>query len=158
MDQLSFLDMADIGLSAELFLMARPRATGPSRDGPPVSFPEGTPGMTGYDHSFTLQAVMEMNKTLGGLGEKIDRLRADVDTLGKRLDDNSDKVDKINTKLAWATGIAAGIAAVVMVIWGIVGIIPWDRITVSSSEPAATAAKGSAEAATPPKEAQNSSR
>lgn len=80
---------------------------------------------------------MEMNKAVGGLGEKIDRLRTDVDELGKKVEANTDKVAGINTKLAWVAGIAAGVAAIIAIIWAVVGVVPWDRITITPAEQAA---------------------
>lgn len=57
--------------------MVRPTSRSAREDGPPTSFPEGPPSSMPWDHSFTLQAVMQMQKDLGVLSEKIDRMRED---------------------------------------------------------------------------------
>ena len=50
---------------------------------PPHSFPDTTPPL-GLDHSsFTLQTIMTMQSTLGGLSKQVDTLSAQVEDLGK---------------------------------------------------------------------------
>ncbi len=47
-----------------------------------------TPGyMPGADHSFTLQAVMEMQKTLGQLTTQVEALKGSVDGVKSKVDD-----------------------------------------------------------------------
>jgi hypothetical protein len=99
--------------------------------GTPSSMPEGTPSLASpTDHSFTLQAIMEMKGTLGELAAKIDRMRDDVGELSKKIETNCDNVAAINTTLArWATG-AAVVVTIVLMLWAIAQIIPWDRISI----------------------------
>ncbi|RYF36665.1 MAG: hypothetical protein EOO21_01405, partial [Comamonadaceae bacterium] len=77
------------------------------------------------DHSWTLQAVMEMKSTLAVLVEKTDRLSSDIATMSEKLDTNCDHVSKINTKLAWVAGGASGIIALAIIIWTLINAVPW---------------------------------
>lgn len=95
--------------------------------GPPTSEPKGNPTPISMDHSWTLQAVMEMKKDLGVLVERIDRMREDVGTLTTKVDAVDDKVGKINTKLVWVAGICTGITAIVLIVWAIVTQVPWEK-------------------------------
>lgn len=76
---------------------------------------------------------MEMNKTLGVLGEKIDRMRSDVDGMSTKMDATCAKVDSINVKLAWVAGICAGITGIVAIVWALINQVPWDRLVQPSS-------------------------
>lgn len=112
-------------------MAGRQRAGGSTGAGPPTSFPEGTPPVPTQDHSFTLQAVMEMKRDLGVLIERIDRMRDDVSAMGVKVDATASKVDGINLKLAWLAGICAGITAIVLIVWAVVTQVPWDRVVAS---------------------------
>lgn len=74
-------------------------------DVPPPRFAQ--PG-----HDFTLQAVMEMQKTLGDLSAKVERLIGDVKSQG-------DKVDGLRHQASFIKG---GIAVAVFFITGIVTV------------------------------------
>jgi hypothetical protein len=90
------------------------------RDRPvtPKEFPITTPTTSMADHSFTLQAVMEMQKCLGSLESKIDRAVNDISSHGKKL-------DELNEKFVFVRGF--GVAALVlipicgMIIWWLIG-------------------------------------
>lgn len=99
-------------------------------DRPPGVIPDVTPTQTqGPDYGLhVLQAVMEMQRSLGGIDAKINQLRTDVDGMGTKVEATNTKVDKINTKLVWVAGICSGITAIVIVVWAIVTQVPWDRL------------------------------
>lgn len=122
---------------------ARERPPQPRGSGPPTRMPEGTPDTpSGMDHSWTLQAIIGLEKSVAVLAEKLDGVRTDLAELGAKIDDNCEKVRGINTTLArWTTG-GAVIAAVVLILWSIANLVPWERISIKPAEaepPAATA-------------------
>jgi len=53
------------------------------------------------------------------------------------MEGTCDKVDKINTKLAWVAGGASAIVAVALIIWALVNAVPWDRISIAPATPEA---------------------
>lgn len=105
--------------------MARSRATA-TGEGPPTSFPEGPPSSMPWDHSFTLQAVMQMQKDLGVLGEKIDRMRVDIGELkndGKETRDQLVGVQKSISSAQGAMKILSGLFALALVIFA--AVLAW---------------------------------
>jgi hypothetical protein len=120
----------------------------------PGKLPEGTPWLASpMDHSFTLQAIIGLEKSVAVSGEKLDRLSKYITDLGVKVEDNCEKVRSINTTLArWATG-AAVVVAIVLVLWAIVQFIPWDRISIAPAahptQPAASSQTIPATVATP---------
>jgi len=87
-------------------MASRPRQSSESsKEAIPTDFPVGTPRMGHAGHDFTLQAVMEMQRSIGELAAKTDRLIADVKSQG-------DKIDRIRTTMAWFTGAAAVIGLI----------------------------------------------
>lgn len=68
--------------------MARRPPHGPEEeDTAPGSYPEIPPPSSQiHDHSFVLQAIMELHKSVGELSAKTDRLIRDVETQGKDID------------------------------------------------------------------------
>lgn len=116
-----------------------PRGTSGGRETTPSRLPEGTPSLASpMDHSFTLQAVMDLTKTVSVLTEKVDRLRDDVGSLGTKIDTNCEKVNSINTRLAYVAGGAAVVVVFVIAIWSLVNLVPWSRISIAPAESAAT--------------------
>jgi hypothetical protein len=83
-----------------------PRATPPesSRQGPPSSLPEGNPPAASMDHSWTLQAIMQMQKDLGVFGEKIDRMRDDFAEAKSDGAKTRDKLGDVEKSIASANG------------------------------------------------------
>ena len=61
------------------------------------------------DHSWTLQAVMEMQKTLGTFTAKIDRLCEDVSGLDTKVSDLQHKVSFVKGAV-WVIGILVALA------------------------------------------------
>jgi hypothetical protein len=59
---------------------------GPSQTTVPTEFANVTPPTVMLDHSFTLQAVMELQKSVAELGTKTDRLIKDVEGQGTKID------------------------------------------------------------------------
>lgn len=87
--------------------MARTPRSEPQKETTPQSFPETQPPKFAQPgHDFTLQAVIEMQKSIGELCAKTDRLIADVKSHGE-------KIDKIRMTLAWVAGGAAVTAVIV---------------------------------------------
>lgn len=63
--------------------MVRPPKYQPERAVEPPSYPETTPRMGPQSHDFTLQAIIEMQRSLGELSAKTDRLISDVKSQGE---------------------------------------------------------------------------
>jgi hypothetical protein len=59
--------------------------------------PQVTPGFTGgqADHSFTLQAVMELNKTVAVLVERVERIVTSVDLMRDKVSDLSSLPERV---------------------------------------------------------------
>jgi hypothetical protein len=66
----------------------------------PRSFAEVTPRLVTQGHDFILQAVIEMQRSIGELSAKTDRLISDVKSQGE-------KIDSVRIRLVWVTGGAA---------------------------------------------------
>ena len=82
-------------------------------EGPPTEFAEVPPPKPQMiDHSFTLQAIMELQKSLAQLATKVDRLVEDVKTHGQKIDDVQSKISFVKGAV-WVIGTitAFGIAA-----------------------------------------------
>jgi hypothetical protein len=93
-----------------------------SRSEQPDELPDVTPPRTALPgHDFTLQAVIEMQRTLGELNAKTDRLITDVDSHGKKL-------DKVRMQLMWVAGVAAAFGFLLMLAIGAIKTIPWDKM------------------------------
>lgn len=83
-------------------------------DASPTSLPSGSPPFSGHqDHSFTLQTVMELNKTVGVLTASIDGLRRDVEAQTKSLGELRTDIVSIKMKI-----YAAGVLLTVLVACG----------------------------------------
>ena len=104
--------------------MVKPPRQESASETSPTSFPETTPRFAQLGHDFTLQIVAEMQRSIGELCAKTDRLIADVKSQG-------DKIDAIRMRLAWVAGggavvgtmIGAAIAIVVKMLPG-AGVTP----------------------------------
>lgn len=77
-----------------------------------------------HDHSFTLQAIMEMQKTLGGLCEKIDSLNTRINNFEKRLESVESTVSSMSHK-QYAAGI---ILLMAIAIGGFIIDKAWDLV------------------------------
>lgn len=79
----------------------------------PATFPSGVPPLYGSsDHSFTLQAIMEMQRSLG-------ELKASSTQAAEQLKEHSELVRGIRDRLAWFSGAAAVVAVVLVALLGI---------------------------------------
>lgn len=118
--------------------MARAR-TGQSSDSVPSSEPSVPPPYSAHhDHSFTLQAVMEMQKSIGEMKASIDNLSASVQGIKSKVDD----------LVSWKNRILGG-AIALGVVCSIIGFLVSkfsDYVTISS--PAKT--PSTAEVSPPP--------
>ena|SRR5213595_427415 len=86
----------------------KPKRIGRTAGGPPAGTPAATSPM--LDHSFTLQAVMDLKGTVSSLGTKVDRL---IDDVGKQ----GDKIDTIRNQISFVKGalwVIGGLLALVM--------------------------------------------
>lgn len=89
----------------------------------PNEVPVSQPPYTGHqDHSFTLQAIMEMNKTLGQLCEKTDSLKTQINNFDTRLATVESTVSGISQKM-YAAGI---ILIILLAIGGFIVNKAWD--------------------------------
>lgn len=98
--------------------MARTPRQDPQAETTPTSFPETTPRYAQSGHDFTLQAVIEMQRSIGELSAKTDRLIADVKSQG-------DKIDSVRITLAWAAGGAAVVGFLIAVALGVAKLWPF---------------------------------
>jgi len=84
--------------------------TNPSQEkGQPQQPPlrQTPPNAPMLDHSFTLQAVMEVQKSIGQLTEATRSMRADMDKQSARLDKIDEKLSGITHKLYAASVVLA---------------------------------------------------
>lgn len=93
-----------------------PRQENP-RETAPTSFPETTPRFAQPGHDFTLQAVVEMQRSIGELCAKTDRLIADVKSQGE-------KIDSVRLRMAWIAGGAAVVGFLIAVGIGVLKLLP----------------------------------
>ena len=105
--------------------MARQSLPPTDRDVPPGAMPEVTPSrFQPATHDFTLQAVIEMQRSIGELCAKVDRLIADVDKQGG-------KIDTIRMRMAWIAGGAAFLGFILALAIAIAKLIPWGSLVQS---------------------------
>jgi hypothetical protein len=78
------------------------------------------------DHSFTLQAVMEMQRSMGQQTEAIHQLGRTINALDSRAKSVEDELSKVNTRLA----IAASILTILLVVGGYIIDKVWDSAWV----------------------------
>ena len=110
------------------------------REGSPASLPEGNPSMAApYDHSFTLQAIMEMQKTLGSLDAKVGGISGDIAGFKTQMEGFSDKIDKIRHWQSVVSGGAIVVAAIAVIIWSIITFVPWERVHIEGARTEAAA-------------------
>jgi hypothetical protein len=89
----------------------------PSSSQPPTTipkeFPNVTPQSAMVDHSFTLQAVMELQKSVAELATKTDRLIKDVEGQGTKIDAVRHQISFVKGAVSVIGGILAmGVAAI----------------------------------------------
>jgi len=92
----------------------------------PHDFANVPPPSPMLDHSFTLQAVMEMQRSMGQQTEAINQLGRTINTLDSRTKSVEDELSKVNTRLA----IAASILAILLVVGGYIIDKVWDSAWV----------------------------
>jgi hypothetical protein len=83
----------------------------------PTSFPETTPRFSQPTHDFTLQAIIEMQRSLGELSAKTDRLIIDVKSQG-------DKIDNMRLRWSWLTGGAAFVGFLIAALFAALRYLP----------------------------------
>ena len=97
--------------------MARQPRQEPGREAPPQSFPETVPRVYQPGHDFTLQAIIEMQRSIGDLCAKTDRLISDVKGHGE-------KIDSIRLRMAWIAGGAAVVGFLFAAVIGLIKLLP----------------------------------
>lgn len=93
--------------------MSATRARRPVDDDAVPQMPQSTPASLGYggsNHDFTLQAVMEMQKSVGELNANMQAMRSSLDGLKGKVDD----------LVGWKNKILGGVA-VLLAVSGFVG-------------------------------------
>jgi hypothetical protein len=88
------------------------------RESVPTSFPETTPRSGQPSHDFTLQAVMEMQRTLGELCAKVERLGGD-------LKGQSDKLDAVRITMARVGGGIAVLIVLISLVAALIKFLPF---------------------------------
>ena len=80
----------------------------------PPHLPDSRPPIyQNHDHSFTLQTVMEMQKSVGQLTEAVCALRSSIDKQSNRMEKLEDKLSDVTHKL-----YAAGVILVALLAFG----------------------------------------
>ena len=97
--------------------MAKAPRQEPSREAAPTSFAETTPRFAQQGHDFTFQAVIEMQRSIGELSAKTDRLVSDVKSQGE-------KIDGVRIRLAWVAGAAAVVGFLIALALGLMRVFP----------------------------------
>lgn len=116
---------------------------GTSADTVPTSMPSSVPSPN-VDHSFTLQAVMEMQKSIGALDASVKSLTEATSALRASVTDVKDKVSKIE-KTIYAAGVVL-----------VIGLAAGGWMLNAAKDFALTAYKASVEAQKPPQETNRS--
>jgi hypothetical protein len=99
-------------------MASRPKPEASAQGTEPKSFPATTPpSYSQPGHDFTLQAVMEMQKNVGELVARTDRLISDVKSQG-------DKIDNLRIRFAWVTGGAVVVGALISIFLAALRILP----------------------------------
>jgi hypothetical protein len=99
-------------------MASRPKPEASAQGTEPKSFPATTPPAYAQPgHDFTLQAVMEMHKTIGELVARTDRLIADVKSQG-------DKIDILRIRFAWVTGGAFVVGILISILLAALRMLP----------------------------------
>lgn len=91
---------------------------------PPGRMPDVPPGQNPHAPDYglhVLQSVMEMQRTLGSIESKVDRLCDDVQGHGK-------KIDAVRLRIAWVTGVCAAMGAMFALLAFVLKGIPWSVI------------------------------
>lgn len=84
-------------------------------DAPPSSLPDvAPPHYRSSEHSFSLQMVMELQKSVSELSTKVNRLVEDSKAQGDKIDRVAEKVDNLRM---WAASIIGGSAVIWFLIW-----------------------------------------
>lgn len=81
-------------------------------EGNPAQYPLGTPPYPSPDHSFTLQTIMDLNKSMGQMIESVNGMSKRIDDLSSRMEKLEGKVSSITHQL-YAAGIVFTIAVAV---------------------------------------------
>jgi uncharacterized phage infection (PIP) family protein YhgE len=106
------------------------QTTNPSNSGSseiPRDFPNVPPSSSPMiDHSFTLQSIMEVQRSIGQLTEAINQLGRSIETLDTRTKSVEEQIAKVNTRLA----IAAAILALLLAVGGYIVDKVWDSAWV----------------------------
>ena len=87
------------------------------RDAPPDGLPDVPPSsrQQGHTHDFTLKAVIEMQRSLGDLCAKVDRLIVDVGKQSEKVSELRDTVSFVRGAI-WVIGIL-GVVVVPFLTW-----------------------------------------
>jgi len=93
-------------------------------DQPPQNFANVAPPHYQADHSFTLQAVMELQKSNGQLTEAVNSLRAAIQKQDTKLDKLDENLSNIRQKL-YAAGV---VLAIIVTIGGFLIKKTWDLL------------------------------
>jgi hypothetical protein len=82
----------------------------------PKDFPNVTPQNVMVDHSFTLQAVMELQKSVAELAIKTDRLIKDVEGQGTKIDAVRHQISFVKGAI-WVIGAIVALAITAITVY-----------------------------------------
>jgi hypothetical protein len=92
--------------------MPRPPRTGEQTESGPPRLPSANPPYPSSDYSFTLQAVMEMQKILGGLTQAVNTLTEQQKEHGAKLENIGKDVHGARVALKIIATIGIGLATI----------------------------------------------
>jgi hypothetical protein len=102
-----------------------PRSTMESQTEVPRDFPSVPPPTTPMlDHSFTLQAIMELQKSLAELSAKTDRLIKDVES-------HSSKIDGVRHQITFVKGALWVVGGLVVIVGAVATWYVTGKISIS---------------------------
>jgi hypothetical protein len=82
----------------------------------PKDFPNVTPQNVMVDHSFTLQVVMELHKSVAELATKTDRLIKDVEGQGTKIDAVRHQISFVKGAI-WVIGAIVALAITAITVY-----------------------------------------
>jgi hypothetical protein len=95
---------------------------------PPTTPSESQAAVGTHDHSFTLQAVLQMQRAFGVVEQKVDRLIEDVGT-------HADKIDKVRHQVTFVKGALWVIGGLIVFVGALVAWYVTGKLSITFTQP-----------------------